>query len=164
MAPSFLCFVPTGRAVNPTTGTNWEGTGVEPDLKVPASEALDVARLEALRALKAKAKDPKEQAGYDWYIQGAEARRHPASIAPAELAAFAGTYGPRKVWVEEGKLYQQREGRPRVTLVPMTGWTFGGEGVDYVRFTFEKGADGRPGRLVVAYEDGTSEAFARDGK
>jgi hypothetical protein len=30
--------------VNPITKTNWEGTGVEPDVKVPASQALDVAR------------------------------------------------------------------------------------------------------------------------
>ena len=36
--------LPFGRAVNPITGTNWEGTGVEPDVKVPASEALTTAQ------------------------------------------------------------------------------------------------------------------------
>jgi hypothetical protein len=41
-------FVPAGRAINPVTGTNWEGTGVRPDLAVPADSALDVA-LRALR-------------------------------------------------------------------------------------------------------------------
>jgi len=29
--------VPFGRAINPITGTNWEGTGVEPDIKAPAA-------------------------------------------------------------------------------------------------------------------------------
>lgn len=36
-------FIPTGAAVNPVTKTNWEGTGVIPEVKVPAEEALDKA-------------------------------------------------------------------------------------------------------------------------
>jgi hypothetical protein len=36
-------FVPTGRAINPITKTNWEGVGVKPDIAVDASNALDVA-------------------------------------------------------------------------------------------------------------------------
>jgi hypothetical protein len=40
----FTIGVPFARAVNPISKTNWEGTGVEPDVKVPAGEALDVAK------------------------------------------------------------------------------------------------------------------------
>ena len=40
----FTIGVPFARAINPISKTNWEGTGVEPDVKVPAGEALDVAR------------------------------------------------------------------------------------------------------------------------
>lgn len=36
----FMIGVPFARAINPVTRTNWEGTGVEPDVKVPSSEAL----------------------------------------------------------------------------------------------------------------------------
>jgi hypothetical protein len=36
--------VPFARAINPVSKTNWEGTGVEPDIKVPASEALEAAK------------------------------------------------------------------------------------------------------------------------
>ena len=35
--------VPFARAINPVTHTNWEGTGVEPDVKVDASQALEEA-------------------------------------------------------------------------------------------------------------------------
>jgi retinol-binding protein 3 len=35
--------VPFARAINPFTHTNWEGTGVAPDEKVDASQALEVA-------------------------------------------------------------------------------------------------------------------------
>jgi C-terminal processing protease CtpA/Prc len=39
----FFIRVPFGRFVNPVTKTDWEGSGVEPDVKVSAAEALDVA-------------------------------------------------------------------------------------------------------------------------
>ncbi|KOU58662.1 peptidase S41 [Streptomyces sp. WM4235] len=35
--------VPTARAVNTVTGTNWEGVGVVPDVPVPADQALEEA-------------------------------------------------------------------------------------------------------------------------
>jgi C-terminal processing protease CtpA/Prc len=36
--------VPYARAINPISKINWEGTGVEPDIKVPATEALSTAQ------------------------------------------------------------------------------------------------------------------------
>jgi len=45
----FGMFVPTGRAISPITKTNWEGTGVTPDVAVPADQALHVARITALK-------------------------------------------------------------------------------------------------------------------
>ena len=38
-----LVRVPIGRAINPITGTNWQGVGVKPDVSVLASEALATA-------------------------------------------------------------------------------------------------------------------------
>jgi hypothetical protein len=40
----FAIGVPFARAINPITKTNWEGTGVEPDVKVPADQALEKAK------------------------------------------------------------------------------------------------------------------------
>ena len=37
-----------GRAINPITGTNWQGKGVQPDLAVPAETALETAQIAAL--------------------------------------------------------------------------------------------------------------------
>jgi len=54
----FRLFVPTGRAVSPISGTNWEGTGIKPDIEVPASTALKTAHLAALRTLEKDAVDP----------------------------------------------------------------------------------------------------------
>ena len=41
--PRFAMFVSTGRAINPITKGNWEGTGVAPDLDVAADQALEKA-------------------------------------------------------------------------------------------------------------------------
>ncbi|MFK7960817.1 MAG: S41 family peptidase [Phycisphaerales bacterium] len=46
-------FIPTGRAINPITGTNWEGTGVEPHVTVPADDALTTALPLAIEAAEA---------------------------------------------------------------------------------------------------------------
>lgn len=45
----FGVFIPTGRAVNPITRANWEGIGVEPDLKTSAEQAFKTAYLLALK-------------------------------------------------------------------------------------------------------------------
>ena len=39
----FMIFVPTERARNPITKTNWEGIGVKPDIEVPRERALTTA-------------------------------------------------------------------------------------------------------------------------
>lgn len=39
----YFIIVPIGRSISPITKTDWEGTGVEPDIKVPAADALDEA-------------------------------------------------------------------------------------------------------------------------
>jgi C-terminal processing protease CtpA/Prc len=39
----FMIGVPFARAINPVSKTNWEGTGVQPDVPAKAPEALDVA-------------------------------------------------------------------------------------------------------------------------
>ncbi len=54
---NFEAFISIGRAVNPITKTNWEGTGVKPDVEVPAKLALKTAYLTALKKSLEKAKN-----------------------------------------------------------------------------------------------------------
>jgi hypothetical protein len=50
-------FVPTGRAINPISKTNWEGTGVEPDVKVSKEQALKTAHVMAINKIAEKTSD-----------------------------------------------------------------------------------------------------------
>jgi hypothetical protein len=38
-----VAFIPVGRTYDPDTGKDWEGTGIVPDVEVPADQALDKA-------------------------------------------------------------------------------------------------------------------------
>jgi hypothetical protein len=53
----FGVFVPSGRAINPITKTNWEGTGVRPNVAVPSDSARAVAHRLALEAVRKTAQD-----------------------------------------------------------------------------------------------------------
>ena len=53
----FGVWVPSGRAVNPVTGKDWEGTGVIPDVPVASDEALRAAHVRALKRIMAAEQD-----------------------------------------------------------------------------------------------------------
>jgi Peptidase family S41/N-terminal domain of Peptidase_S41 in eukaryotic IRBP len=57
----FGIWVPAGRAINPVTKTNWEGTGIEPDIKVEAPLALQTAQVEALKKVRASVSDARHR-------------------------------------------------------------------------------------------------------
>ncbi len=54
---NFSLFLPTGRGISPITLTNWEGKGVDPDVRVPAEEALNKAQKLILEKLIVSEKD-----------------------------------------------------------------------------------------------------------
>jgi hypothetical protein len=73
----FGVWVPAGRAVNPVTGKNWEGTGVIPDVPVAADQAFRTAHLRAVRRILEDEKDPEVRARLEQVID--EVSRGPAS-------------------------------------------------------------------------------------
>jgi hypothetical protein len=58
LSPLLTLRVPTGRAINPVTRTDWEGTGVKPDVEVDASSSLHAAQILALRSILATPRLP----------------------------------------------------------------------------------------------------------
>lgn len=82
----FVAFVSNGRAINPVTKTNWEGVGVEPDVKVPAEEALKAAHVAAVTKLLEQATDPDMRSLLERSLQAAK----DAPVEPFDM-------GPRRV-------------------------------------------------------------------
>jgi retinol-binding protein 3 len=153
--------LPFGRAINPITGTNWEGSGVEPHLRVDASAALDVAHREALRALEEKATDPAARAQLA-FVRGVLADRERAvELSREEMEAYVGAYGPREITLDAGGLSYRRGEAAWQRLVPVGDDRFLVADLLGFRLRFERDGEGRVTRLVGIYEDGREEPSER---
>ena len=155
--------LPFGRAINPVTGTNWEGTGIEPDMAVPEGEALETAHLDAMTKLAERVTDEERKRNLEWAIVMVNARINPVSIAAETKQKYAGTYGPRSVVCEGEDLYYQREGRPRFKMTPISEDTFMLDGIDYFRLKVETDDAGEPTAVVGIYQDGRTDRNPRTG-
>jgi len=95
--------VPTGRAENPVTKTNWEGVGIIPDHPVDEKLAFQAAMLDAVtQLLKTKNNDPALTAVKAALVQQTE----PAPLVEAALLKFRATASPGT----EAALRRQIEG------------------------------------------------------
>jgi hypothetical protein len=152
----FVAFVPIGRAINPITKTNWEGTGVAPDIATTKKEAFDKAYALALDDLSSKAKEETDRVYYQWQKSSIEAAAHPPVLSAKELEQFTGQFGERRIFLENGKLYYQRGNGVQHELVAMTKDTFRPATMTDFRLRFEM-AGGKVVAVTGLYEDGRME-------
>jgi aconitase B len=86
LADHFGVFIPVGRAINPISKTNWEGTGVEPDIKVPKEQALKTAHLMALNKSLGNIKQENVKNGVKTLIEQVQKELDEMKAAKAEKA------------------------------------------------------------------------------
>lgn len=159
LGDGFYARVSNARAINPISGKNWEGTGVQPHQEVPDPQALSVAHMDALKKLKETASD-EQKATLDWALLTLETEMNPITLTSQELEKFAGTYGPSTITFENGALYYKRSG-PSSKLIPMTPTLFAVDGLDYIRVEFKLDESGAVTALVSHYIDGTQDSNLR---
>jgi len=156
LSDRFTMSLPFARALNPITKTNWEGVGVDPDVKVSQDKALETAQVMASRRLAEGEKDPGFKAYYQWHHEAYSAALSPVSLTEESLRSYAGTYGPRTITMEGDSLFYQREGQPKRRMTPIAEGYFALDGVENLRLRFlEEG-----GRVVAV--EGRNPAGAAD--
>lgn len=157
----YVLKVPYARAINPITKTNWEGTGIVPDVPVKAADAFNVAYELALEKLAARASDEQTKNELSWHLFAAKAKSKPARPAREVLESYAGDYGERHVTYENGELYYQRTGRPnKYRLLPLTDTLFALDGIEEFRVEFVVD-NGKVDMLIGLYSNGEKQPSKR---
>jgi hypothetical protein len=150
----FILSIPSWRSIYRKYDTNWEGVGVSPDIEAAVEEALDVAHIDALRKLYDAAVEKEVKDKYQWALDGVQAAYEPVSLPENVLRAYAGNYGTRDVYLEDGMLYYQYKKRTKRRMLPVREDYFVVEDYDFfrVRFIIEKG---RIASLEEIFTDGS---------
>ena len=159
----FTVWIPTGRAINPVSKTNWEGTGIEPDISVPRDKALDKAHLTAVSRLLEKPGEEAVKQSLKWAHDGLLARLEPPPVDLETLKKYTGRYGEVVVTLENGILFVQT-GSSKLKLIPASASLFVPEGVDGPRVEFRTGENGRITEAVAHFRNGRTEAYPRTPK
>ncbi len=169
----FVAQIPIARVVHPVSDSNWEGSGVIPDAEARASEALTVARIEALDLLASSTVDAEYRARLielvddlrDELREALAASSDERASAEADLAEYVGKYGIRSVFLDDGILKYQREGGPPIRIVRKDGDLFRFDLDENMRaavslpdLRFERDAAGTVRQLSLIRGDGSVEA------
>jgi hypothetical protein len=157
---NFGISVPTGKAINPISQTNWEGTGITPHVEVPEKDALNKAHLLAIDSLAKKTGGEEQLQAYKWLSERLNAKMNPVTVDAKILEKYTGTYGPRIITFENGFLYYQREGRPKYKMIPVTETLFMFEELDYFMMEIVV-ENGKPVAVVGHYDDGRTDRNER---
>jgi retinol-binding protein 3 len=151
-----------GQSINPVSKTNWEVTGVAPDIASDKSEALNLAKIEALNKIAEKKEDPSVKARYAWLVENIKFEMNPVTLDDVTLQSYAGNYEDRIVTFENGKLYYQRKGRPKYQLLPISDDTFWLKDIENFRIKFVKDVNGNVMELTGMYDDGHGDKSSRN--
>lgn len=152
-------FVPSGTPISPITGTNWEGTGVLPDVDVTASQSLDSAYSTALQAIVDRGLAGGRADAAQWTL---EALRAQDARLPAESPdRYVGNYGPISIGTEDGRLVLRRDRRPAWQLAPLGNGVFTAMGDPTRRVVFEFDASGMATALEIRFADSGATRYRR---
>lgn len=148
----FTVFVSFASPVNPVTKTNWEGTGVTPDVAVAPADALATARRLALEALVAKGQRPEVITDTRWAL---DALRAESAASPrVDADDYAGTYGVMGIATARDRLVLTQGRRPARTLLPLGDDIFAVQENPSLRVVFQRDAKGRVEALELHFSEG----------
>lgn len=101
----FIVHIPFARSLNPITNTDWEGTGVIPDVKVEATKALIKAQELIFRERQATAKTEEEKQKIEYLINAIHVNQDLGTLPVDQFDNFVGTYGPLEIYREGNKMF-----------------------------------------------------------
>jgi hypothetical protein len=156
----FLVWVPSGRAVNPISKTNWEGTGIEPHLSVPRDKALDKAHSTALEKLMEKTDDMDKKRQLNWALDSIKAKTDPSKVKQDILKKYVGNFSRGEVILKEGQLFIQA-GPRQFRMIPLNETYFVLDGEPSIRVEFTFNDQSKEYEIIGHFPDGRKEVVKR---
>ncbi len=157
----FFLQVPIGQIRDPVDHSDFEGTGVEPDIKSSSIQALPLAHKLALENLVKG--DATRKADFTWLLPELMAKIQRPSVGPvnADILRHAiGRYEGREITLENGTLYYTWRERLRVALEPIAPNLFAVEGVTDFRYRLNA-QRGKAILLERVNKDGSIQTYKR---
>lgn len=151
----FVANIPFARSLNPYTKTDWEGTGVYPDIPVSSAMAFDRARVAIFTDWVQHATTDEEKMKGQWQLDDLAARQPQQSPSASSLATFGGTYeGGLAFYVDNGDLYcrNAERGGDVFKLLPVSGDRFVLD--ENVHVEFKKDDKGGFQEIEMLWSDG----------
>lgn len=154
---NFYAHIPNARPIDPRTNTNWETTGVIPDIPCDADKALVMAQIQALKTLMMK--DSTNGSIYQWYMDGLKPQLEEFTISGERLNSYAGEYGDIKLILNNGKLYFNWRGTKN-EMIPLTEDYFMTNEFGFFRIKIVRHGD-VVSALRIINDNGTERNFSR---
>lgn len=151
----FVASIPFARSLNPYTHTNWEGTGVKPDIPAASNKALEAAQMAIFTERMNKATNDIEKRSAQWEINTMLASQTEETKDSASLSTYTGTYqGGLVFYVSQSKLYckNAERGNQVFKLSFISGNRFVLD--ENVQVEFVKDSEGNFSKLIMWWSDG----------
>lgn len=151
----YVIDVPFARSINYITKTDWEGTGVIPDVSVSQDKALIKAQELILTDRAKAASNGGARMQAQWLIDALHAHDYDATISEANLAPCVGDYDRFKIRMTSGKLYLHDHLGRTFLMMPIDANHFLASDWLQLKFTIKEGVasemvlSGKPGWVDV---------------
>lgn len=177
LGQGFVLNIPNARSYHELTGTNWEGTGVYPDVHIKGEQALEKAQLLFFKDLLTKAKNEREKQEAQCQITAIENKlvlqlNGALNLNNDQLKKYCGEYKPIPgpgaspnsiiILLKENSLYRNIPFPPDWKLVPINNTRFLYDNDDanrYMEFKFDK--DGNTTGLTIYYIDSRKFSYEK---
>jgi hypothetical protein len=112
--------LPVARPINPVTKTDWEKTGIRPDIEISENMALDKAYILALEKLIKANTDKSKLRELEWYKMIALERFKNEAASKSDLYQYVWEYERMKFLVKNNQLYWHQGENEEFILIPIS--------------------------------------------
>ncbi len=156
----YVANIPYARSINHITKTDWEGTGVRPDIAISSEHALKEAQMHFLKNSLSSAFGQGERLVIAWAMNYLKMPPHELTLDKTSLDDYSGKFKDFQFSVRDGKLYCVGRGGGKFFMTPIEHDLF--LGLSWLQLQFLRDKDNHVSRLKLLGKAGWEEVLERD--